>query len=102
MRRIPESCFRISAVPSVDPSSTAMISFSMGPRFTACTRRTTASIVLRSLYAGMMTDSFMLASEGRFLGEQDVPVLTHVNWVIGSRGLELRRHTFLGEDQDLP
>ena len=48
------SASRISAVPSLDPSSTTMSSMRSG---TASTRRTIASIVVRSLYTGITTDS---------------------------------------------
>src|SRR5213592_1363771 len=50
----------------------------------------------------MMTESFMQALECRPLGQQDVPVLTHVNGVIRSWGRQPGAQAFLCEDQDLP
>src|SRR5919197_5914602 len=49
----------------------------------------------------MITDSFIQASEGRSLGQQDVPVLMHVDGVLRSWGWQPGAEAFLCEDQDL-
>jgi len=60
------SFFNMSLVPSVEPSSTMMISLlSCGAFLTACT---TASIVVTSLKHGMITERFILnVKTGSFL-----------------------------------